>query len=78
MTKKRLTLALIIVAIVLLLLSGVLYYLAPSTNTNNVVYGTKDGCEQATGKRCVFDLCQVEQGSTLDSYDCVSGWKPEY
>lgn len=55
------------------------------TTGNNKIYGVDrysvvehNKCEQATGKKCIFDLCQGVQGGAPNNYNCVSGWKPEY
>ena len=81
MDKKIITLVLLVIALGV----GIFYYIDRKSNENNVMYGTninsmkeKDECEQKTGKRCLFDLCQEEMGFDLNNYHCVSGWKPIY
>ena len=36
----------------------------------------KTACEERTGKRCAFDLCQIGIAQPLPSPACTPGWKP--
>jgi hypothetical protein len=83
--RKNTKLIFIFVTAVMIIGIGVYYISRPNVKPSDDVYGTDRNssaelqeCERKTGKKCIYDLCQVEYGAVPENYKCTSGWKPNY